>query len=521
MDLKEKIGQRLMVGIRGKTLDGETRKLLREIKPGSIILFKRNIESAAQVKRLIHDLKEILPSFPLIAVDQEGGLVVRFSKDITIFPGNMALGAAGSADLAYRQGLVSAGELKDIGIDINLAPVLDVITTFHNPGILIRSFGDNPCKVAELGSAYIRGTQEMKVAAVAKHFPGMGAAEVDAHLDLPVVPIPKETFEEVHFLPFKRAIENGVKGVMSTHIYCPSLDKAEKSPATFSPRIVTQYLRKELQFPGVVFSDDLEMGAIAKYYPIGESCINGVLSGHDFLLICSDYQKQRKGFYALLDAYNNAALSLEELETSIRRIQSLKGFCRSNPAEISSTNMSGEPQSLAQLISDRSITLVKDKKGLIPLRSGNERRIVLIIPDLSVPDTLEKGYEPSEEHFLVRELRNFFSGKLKACFFPVDISPQEIEEISGLISTNDIVIALIFDAHAHKGQKQLLKRLQEIKRDVISVLIRNPFDIEFITPGDTCIITYGFRKTQLLSLLKVIFGKTEAKGRLPFSQEPA
>ena len=224
MDIKEKVGQRLMIGISGEHLDRDTEKHLREIRPGAVILFKRNISSAAQVAQLISRIKQILPLPPLIAIDQEGGRVIRFTRDITVFPGNMALGAAGSPDLAYQQGLTSALQLKGIGIDINLAPVVDVITAHNNPGITIRSFGDDPQKVAHLASALIRGTQQAGVAAVAKHFPGKGAAELDAHIDLPTITLPEEVFEEMHRYPFRKAIEAGVQGIMSTHVLYPTLD---------------------------------------------------------------------------------------------------------------------------------------------------------------------------------------------------------------------------------------------------------------------------------------------------------
>ena len=251
--LKEQVGQRLMIGITGPHLDAETETHVKEIKPGSVILFKRNISSAQQVSELISRIKGILPSPPLIAIDQEGGRVIRFTSDITVFPGNMALGAAGSTALAYKQGLASASQLKAIGIDINLAPVVDVITTFHNPGITIRSFGDDHYKVADFAAALIGGTQQVGMAAVAKHFPGKGAAEVDAHFDLPTISIPKELFEEVHLYPFRQAIENDVQGIMTTHVHCPSLDSRGNHPATFSPYTVKDLLRTHYTFDGVIF----------------------------------------------------------------------------------------------------------------------------------------------------------------------------------------------------------------------------------------------------------------------------
>ena len=317
-----------MVGITGEELDRETEKHLKEIRPGAVILFKRNISSSAQVTQLISHINHTLPVPPLIAIDQEGGRVIRFTRDITVFPGNMALGAAGSPELAYQQGFTSALQLKAIGIDINLAPVVDVITSHHNPGITIRSFGDDPQKVADLASAFIKGTQQAGVAAVAKHFPGKGAAYLDAHIDLPTVALPEESFEEIHRYPFRQAIENGVQGIMSTHVHYPTLDSTGDHPATFSPGIVKEHLRARCAFDGLIFSDDLEMGAIAKHYPIDETCLLATRAGHDMLLICSDYQQQKQGFYALVEAYTTSLLPREELEASIARINTLRRFCQ-------------------------------------------------------------------------------------------------------------------------------------------------------------------------------------------------
>ena len=518
MDLSGKIGQRLMVGIKGSALDTETRELLEEIQPGSVILFKRNIVSALQVKELIFEIKGLLSIPPLIAIDQEGGLVVRFIKDATVFPGNMALGATDSYDLAFKQGIASSSELKDMGIDMNLAPVVDVITTYDNPGITIRSFGDNPLHVAKLGNAYIEGTQAMKVAAVAKHFPGKGAAQVDAHKDLPVVSLSRDAFEEIHLPPFQKAIENGVQGVMSTHIYCPSLEGNQRRPATFSCRIVQHYLREKLKFKGVILSDDMEMGAIARYYPIGEACIKASLAGHDLLLICSDYEKQRIAKEHMSNAYNKGELSIYDLDASIERILSLRDFCESKPGEIDPEIVSIEAEGLAQHIADRSITVAADKRGLLPLRDTHEKRIVLIMPDISHFDAVEQGYDPSCKHFFLKEMKAYFSGNIQARFVPVQITTQCIEDILNSVSRDDTVIACIFDAKANEGQRQFIKGLQGLEAKVIMVLLRNPFDIAFLTPNDTCIITYGFRKNQLRSLLKVMFGKIEAKGSLPFEK---
>lgn len=517
MEIREKVGQRLMIGINGKTIDSKTKKHLQEINPGAIILFSRNISSAKQVSTLINYIRKLLPSPPLIAIDQEGGRVIRFTKDVTVFPGNMALGAANSLDLAYQQGLLSASQLKKIGINLNLAPVVDVITSSHNPGITIRSFGDNPQKVSDLAGALIQGTQKMRVAAVAKHFPGKGAAEVDAHIDLPSIAISSKAFDKTHLFPFKKSVENGVKGIMSTHIYCPALDREKPYPATFSRKIVKEYIRKKLNYNGIIFSDDLEMGAIVKHYRIEETCLKATRAGHDILLICSNYRWQKRGFHALLNAYTNSLLSLEELDASVKRIQNLKNFCNKE-IPINLHKSSTKPGSLAQKIAQQSITIISNAKHLLPIDSKKVKDLLLFIPDLSALPTLEEGYEPTEKHFLIKEYKRYFTGTLAYHFFSLNPGRREIERITKRGNTHPLCMAFISNAQGNKGQRLLIKKLQKWNSDLIFALLDNPFDLEFLSPKDTCITSYGFRKIQLLSLLKVIFGKIKATGKVPFKK---
>jgi beta-N-acetylhexosaminidase len=518
MDIKEKVGQRLMVGITGEHLDHDTEKHLKEIQPGAVILFKRNISSAAQVAQLISHIKQTLPSPPLIAIDQEGGRVIRFTKDITVFPGNMALGAAGSLDLAYQQGFASALQLKGIGIDINLAPVVDVITSHHNPGITIRSFGDDPQKVAGLASAFITGTQKAGVAAVAKHFPGKGAAHLDAHIDLPTIALPEEAFEEIHRYPFKKAIENGVQGIMSTHVHYPTLDSTGHHPATFSPRIVKEYIRTRYLFDGLIFSDDLEMGAIAKHYPIDKTCLQTTRAGHDMLLICSDYHLQKQGFDALEEAYTSSLLPREELEASMARINTLRKFCQA-PVPPDYTTHALHAETLAEHIAQQAITIISDEKHLLPVNSHTVNGILLLIPDLSETPALEEGYELTENHLLIKECRGHFHGICTFHFFPLHPKTGEIEALTKRNNRNSTCILFTSNAQDNDGQKELMKRVRQCYDNPIFVLLDNPFDYEFLHSGDTCLTSYGFRRNQLVSLVNVIFGKAEATGNLPFRKE--
>lgn len=518
MEMKEKVGQRLMIGISGKTIDPETEELIREIKPGSIILFARNISSPQQVKRLITHIHSLLPSPPLVAIDQEGGRVIRFTRGLTVFPGNMALGAAGAPDLAFQQGLLSALQLKDIGIDINLAPVVDVITSHHNPGITIRSFGDDPKRVSDLACACIEGTQKAGVAAVAKHFPGKGAAECDAHVDLPTVSVSEETFKRIHLPPFMNAIKKGVKGMMTTHICCPSLNGKEHHPATFSRKIVHDYIRTRLNHNGVIFSDDLEMGAIAKHHDIEEACLKATLAGHDMLLICSNYEWQKRGFRALVDAYTHSRLSPDELDASVKRIHHLKHFCnrKTNPDQY---NVLVKPEHLAEQIARRSITVIGNEKQVLPIDSRKVNDLLLLIPDLSDLPCLEEGYEPTGNHFLIKACQQLFPGNVGFCFFSLNPEPEEIERMTKLGNNHTLCIVFISNAQENQGQQLLIKNVRQHYDTLVFVLLDNPFDCEWISTQDTCITSYGFRKIQIKLSLAVIFGQVEAQGMLPFKMK--
>jgi len=515
MDLKAAVGQQLMIGITGIGIDPETEKHLQEINPGFIILFARNISSAGQVRELVSRLKQMISPPPLIAIDQEGGRVIRFTKDITVFPGNMALGAAGSEDLAFQQGLATAAQLKAIGIDINLAPVVDVITSHYNPGVTIRSFGDNPEDVSKLALALTRGTELGGIAAVAKHFPGLGAAQIDPHLDLPTVTLSEEEFEHVHRFPFRQAMAAGISGIMTSHLHCPALDSLRKEPATFSPDIVAGYIRGACNYDGLVLSDDLEMGAIRRHYSVEDACMKAVEAGHDILLICSDGKSQKAGFNALLEAYTRSCLPQEALEHSLRRIASLRRFC-SIPPSVSRDTQPPEAEDLASTIARQAVTVISPGRGAFPIDGDTAGGIHLLIPDLSALSVMEDGYAPSAEHILVRACRELAAGGCSFQFFPLNPDEQDIERIVLAAGRDTRCLAFIANALSNRGQQALIEQVRRCYDHPLFVLLDNPFDYTLLDPDDACVTAYGLRRTQLLALAEVIFGKAVAQGKLPF-----
>src|SRR5215831_8066701 len=324
-DLRDLVGERLMIGLPGTRLSDGDVALFRETRAGGLILYRRNFESPDQLRSLLIGLERALERRLLVATDHEGGRIVMLGVGTTIFPDNLAVGTAGEEAFAARQGLFEARELRRLGIDLNLGPVLDVLTDAYSPNIGIRAYGKDPALVARYGVARIRGMETAGISACAKHFPGKGHAPVDAHLGLPVIDSDWTEMRAGHLPPFVAAIEAGVHCIMTSHPLYPRLDGAPRMPATFSRSIVTDYLRRELGFRGVIVSDDLEMGAIGELCPVGEATVRAAGAGHDLLIICHTAARQREAHAALLEAYRTGALPRGELEASAARLEKLHG----------------------------------------------------------------------------------------------------------------------------------------------------------------------------------------------------
>jgi beta-N-acetylhexosaminidase len=283
--LHRRIGQLVVVGFNGKTIPEELRGLAREFDLGGIILFSRNVESPEQVASVAVEAQQLARDLPLwVGVDQEGGRVARLKRPFTEWPAMAALGRAADESLASRFAGALARELLAVGISIDFAPVLDVLTNPKNPAIGDRALGDRADAVARLGSAIVRALQSSGLAACGKHFPGHGDTGVDSHLDLPIVEHPPDRLQAVDFVPFRAAMEAGVAAIMTGHLLVPSLD--DQNPATLSRRIVTDVLREDLGFDGLVFTDDLDMKAISARTTNERAAVAAIRAGCDVALLC-------------------------------------------------------------------------------------------------------------------------------------------------------------------------------------------------------------------------------------------
>jgi beta-N-acetylhexosaminidase len=320
---REKIGQLFMVGFLGTSVTPELAAFLKEYKPGGVILFSRNLESIEQIVQLTNDLQHCSPKSPLlISIDQEGGRVSRLPKGFTIFPACEVIGQCHSGELAYAAAATVAKELRSVGINMNMAPVLDVNSNPDNPVIGDRAFGSSTDVVGDMGLITAAGLQDSKVVACGKHFPGHGDTNADSHKELPVVDAPRARLEAVEFPPFRRAAAAGIATMMTAHVLYRTLD--DQLPATLSPVIITHLLREQMGYEGVVLTDDLEMHAIVDHYGPGDAAVRAFLAGCDMLLICKERDREIAAFEAVEKAVASGMITTSRLDQSVARIQRVK-----------------------------------------------------------------------------------------------------------------------------------------------------------------------------------------------------
>lgn len=499
-------GRRLWIGIRGPRLDPETRSHLLDLRPGGIVLFRRNVESLDSVRSLIRDLRKLLGDGLLLSVDHEGGLVTRFHRELTVFPGNMALGAAAFREpslgehLGEQQGIVSARELRGLGFDVNLAPVLDLATTGRNPGIGIRSFGAPEELAARLGAAIVRGTLAGGVLPVLKHFPGKGEAALDAHIDLPAVPPGDQT---PHLLPFKRAIAEGAPVVMTSHVVFEGIDPG--NPATLSERVVRDLLRGELGFRGAVMTDDLEMGAMQKRFGFDTVIRGAVEAGHDVLCICQTYELQRRARDILAAGIRERALWAVDAEETDARLGALRPPPDAAPGSLPAAG------SLAEAIAGRAITVHGDPGNLLPVAG---KRTLLALPTLDSPTGVENPLRGEEDG---SELVAALGSGASVHRLPLEPSVEDVARLLEAAGAFERLLVATTNARFLDAQRRYLVESMAAHPGAVHVAIRSPFDAEAIPASlpAACVFSYGFRPVQLRALARVLLGEVVSYGRCP------
>jgi beta-N-acetylhexosaminidase len=344
LSLEQQIGQFFYIGLTGTTLDADTRALIEEVQPGGIIIFGRNVQQAEQLRELLDGVREMLPTNPLVGVDQEGGLVDRLRKIFTPMPSARTIREHGDLAGARTLGRITGEALRLLGFNMNFAPVMSIMTDERDllsNGLYSRSFGRSPGEVLGYTTVYLRGLQETGLIGCLKHFPGIGAGEVDSHEQMPMVTLSHDDLMALDLAPYIELFQrkdDRVRCVMVSHGGFPNIDIQKGvtggllEPASLSHNIVTNLLRGELAYQHLVVTDDLEMGAIAKHCEIEAAVVRAFMAGNDMMLICAHPETIRRGYQSLLAVARHGKLPKERIRNSLRRISAMKTIIKAPPA---------------------------------------------------------------------------------------------------------------------------------------------------------------------------------------------
>ncbi|MBE7682620.1 beta-N-acetylhexosaminidase [Paenibacillus sp. P13VS] len=524
--LEQKVGQLFMCGFHGQQVDEQITRLIQDYHVGGVIYFRRNVESVEQLTRLSAELQSLAAKsseLPLmISVDQEGGMVARIDKDgITRVPGSMALGATGHPDYTYQCARILGTELKQIGIDMNLAPVVDVNNNVLNPVIGVRSYGENAENVAVHGAAAIAGYQSSGIAATAKHFPGHGDTAVDSHLGMVTVPHEWERLEQVELRPFRRAIEAGVDAIMTAHVIFPAIEP-EPIPATLSRNVLHELLREQMGFKGIIITDCLEMHAISKPYGVANAAVRAVKAGADLILVSHTLEEQIAAIDAVVDAVRHGDIEEQIIDLALERVVEWKQKrCDSQSSQQSNDQSSEQlsvPYSFSSVpenmlldeIACKSITVVHND-GVLPLKP--EQNVLVVWPEVVQRTEVDEPWSHSDSLGMVLgQIKNH----VREHKITTQPSYEEAERIAKSVMEGEQVIVCTYTSAGvlPKGQRYLIERLS-VNHSLIVVALRNPYDLLEIPRPGAYVCTYENTPAVVRALSLLITGELNPSGSLP------
>jgi beta-N-acetylhexosaminidase len=525
LSLEQKVGQLLLLGFGGTVMDGTISSFLDEMQPGGVALFTRNINDAEQTMTLIravrsHDPKpacagpaaasssssSCVPGIPMfVAVDQEGGSVVRLKADAVVLPSAMALGAADDRELAHRVGLALGRDLRLWGFNMNLAPVLDVSSNPKNPVIGVRSFGGYPDRVGDIGVGYIDGLSEAGVIAVAKHFPGHGDTDTDSHYALPVLQHGRERLFNVELRPFARAFAAGLPAIMTAHIALPMIGEGNE-PATVSAKVLTGILRDELGWDGLVITDGLEMQGVIEKYGAGEAAVRAVNAGADMVMVLWFPEKKKEVRQALLDAVRAGRIPMTRVDQAVRRVLEHKAsiglfseVVPSIPAARAALNKN-DRRALQEVV-ERAITIVKNDDDVLPLKRGT--RIVAAAAQVAFLRGLEREVGARTVTLPWAPTKGATAGDADRVVAAAKQAKAEVVVI-GMFSGDHIAVV-----------RAVQQRLPDVR--VVVVSFGSPWLLNAFPTVEGYVCAFGWRDDSAAAAAAVVAGDKPASGRLPVS----
>ncbi|MGD9605074.1 MAG: beta-N-acetylhexosaminidase [Bacilli bacterium] len=454
---KQLIGQMLCFAFLGTEYDDQLTTFIHEFELGGVIFFARNIKSIKQVATLNKRLQQE-SSIPLfIGLDQEGGMVQRIMQGITPLPGAMALAAA-DQNRIYDITKVVGQNLKCLGFNLNFAPVGDINNNLNNPVINSRSYGDDPKNVARMATQAFKGFQDSGILSTIKHFPGHGNTNVDSHIGLPRVTSSKDDVRKMELIPFKEAIDQGIDGVMISHIVYEAFDQTY--PATLSKAIITDLLKKECNFQGLIVTDSLTMGAIHNSFDLDTVLENGVNAGNDLLIFCgkADLNEQRMIFDRFLQLVDSGKISLARVQESVSKILRLKekyATLSFNPDAIKLD------LPLAKSLYERAVTKVYNQ-GWLPLKQSD--KVLILFPEIKLASLVDN----ENEKYL--SLKTFFDKPEIIYNFALNNLSMIVKETNKY----EKIILCTYNVVPNDFQTKLFMALDKAKTLVIA--LRSPYD---------------------------------------------
>jgi beta-N-acetylhexosaminidase len=508
------VGGRLLLAFDGRRVPTWLGERLRSAPAAGVTLFRqRNVGRAAEVRALVGELQALRRGPDLIvAADQEGGQFLALGEDPTAFPGAMSLGATGDAELARRVGEATGRELRAMGVNVAYAPVCDVASNARNPALGIRAFGDDPVLVAALAGAFTKGLSAAGVAACAKHFPGLGSMATDTHHGPGRLDAALADLKARDLPPFSSAIAHGARLVMAGHAAVPAMTEDDDLPASLSRSVLTDLLRGELGFEGVVVSDALDMAALGQG---AAAIVDGILAlraGVDLLLCAPDREAIERLEAGLRQAVRRGLIDPWEHARSLERIFALRAALAEAPQPSLDVVGSAEHASLAAEVAARSITLVRDEPGLLPI--PRDKRILAVMPvprDLTPADT-SSMVAPGLADALLRRFE-----RVDAIVTGHPPTETDIAVAAEQAKANDVVVVGTIAASFDPAQVRLVEALLATGRPTITVALRTPWDLEAYPAAGAHLCTYSILGPSLAALADVLAGAALPVGRLPVS----
>ena len=527
MTLREKVGQLMMPFVLGNFAPegSETHdrivNIIEEESVGGLIM---SVGSPSEVAVKLNDLQNHSKYPLLVAADLETGAGFRFRGAVhiptnialggaTTFPSLMAFGATGDPRHAYQLGRITALEARAMGVHVPFAPVLDVNNNPDNPIINIRSFGEDPNAVADLGVALVRGLQDYGAVATGKHFPGHGDTGTDSHLKLPIIQVGRERLDAIELVPFRAAIAAGIQGIMTAHIAVPAIS-GETIPATVSHRVLTGLLRAEMGFDGIVFTDAMDMAAVTRLFPRGEAAVRAVLAGADVILMPNDV---KQAIDAIVLAIDEGRLTEGRIDESVRRLLRLKedlGLAeeRSVPLEMI-PQVVGIPQhmEMAREVAERSITLIRNERNLLPLL-GTRRARVMSVSFRNPGDVLSGRYFDSR-------LREIYP-RLVTRSVDERTNSEAYQDLLSRARRSDLVVVSVYSNYA--GRVELpdatVEFVNELARRRVThavISFGNPYLISLFPNARVYLLAWSSAQVSQQAAADALFGDIAITGRSP------